>query len=307
MRCSISRASPKRPSKLALTFSLIVLLAGCASGRDQETESGRLAPAALPNYGLGDSYHFTDGSSDTVIAVDDNLVHWRGEGGTFDTSHDVLLPRVAWNTGNAQGERQIGAGPVLLFPLETGKSVKFTASRTVRSANGATDATVQEHWNCSVVGTERVSTRVGDFDTWRVDCAMQEEPPVTGHGLVQRSFYYAPAIGYYVRVEERVDDGDVKVADLSGYTTADPALAISALRQRSAALQRAMETELSGSRAAWTDPATGSAGDVVLMDTKHSDRYGWCRDFAEHIQWAGRLYVLNGTGCRDPGKVWNIV
>lgn len=296
MRCGFS---------LAGLVGIVALLAGCGSG--QPTQTGSLPPALLPNYGLGDAYHFTDDSAATVVAVDGNLVHWHGDGGTFVTSRDVLLPRLAWSNASEEGERRIGAGPVLLFPLETGKVVKFIATRSVHSSSGGVESIVQEHWSCAVAGVETLATSAGNLGTWRVDCVMQEDPPVTGDGVIRRSFYYAPAIGYYARIEEQVGDGPVHVATLSSYTTANPALAVTALQQRSAALQQAMEHEVSGSRTTWSDPTSGSAGDIMLIDTKRSARYGWCRDFTEHIQWAGRTYLLHGTGCRDPAKVWDIV
>ncbi len=284
-------------------ISVFATLAAC--GSNEPAQVGSLGPAQLPNYGLGDSYAFSDGSTETVVAVDGDAVHWRSSDGTYTTSRDVLLPRLSWSNGSTQGERYIGAGPVLLFPLQLGKRVKFTATSDVRDRQG--QVTVQEAWNCGVVGTARVATQAGDFDTWRVDCTMVEQPPVTGDGLIQRSFYYAPDIGFFARIEENVGDGSPRVAELTSYTTADPALAVSALRARSSALQRAMESETSGNRLAWADPATGSSGEVTVVDTRRSERYGWCRDFAERIRWAGRTYLLQGTGCRDPRKVWDIV
>jgi surface antigen len=304
MRYGLSRMPACRLVWLTGIAALATLLAGCES--NQPAEIASLPPALLPNYGLGDSYQFSDGETEIVTAVDDNLVHWRGDGGTYVTSRDILLPRLAWSNANGQGERRIGAGPILLFPLEAGKIVKFTASRSIRP-NAGPPIDVSENWACGVDGVDKVTTGAGTFDTWRVDCVMQENPPVDGDGIVRRSFSYAPAIGNFAEMSQRVGDGPVRIAQLTSYTTADPALDVSALRQRSAALQQALESELSGSQKTWSDLASGASGDIVLVDTKRSPQYGWCRDFVEHIQWDGRTYLLRGTGCRTPAKVWNIV
>jgi hypothetical protein len=292
--------------RLAGPITLLAILNGCGSQPPAGATS--LSPAALPTYGLGDSYQFSDGSSDSVTAVEDDVIHWHAnDGSTYTTSRDVLLPRLAWTNGSERGERRISGDPAQLFPLEAGKEVGFSATRTVRPSRRGRPVTVQEDWACGVFDPARMTTKAGVFDTWRVDCTMRETPAVTGNGLIRRNFYYAPDIGFYVRMEEGVGDGPLQVADLSGYTSSDPILASSALRRRSIQLQKALESEVSGSQKTWTDPATGAGGVVSLLDTRRSGQYGWCRDFAERIRWSGRVYALHGTGCRNPAKVWDIV
>ena len=305
MQHSRSLASAGSLSGLAGGIALLALLTAC--GSKQPADLGALPPAPLPTYGLGDSYQFSDGSGDAVISVGGDLIRWQAKNGTYVTARDILLPRLAWDTGGETGERRITVGPLQMFPLEKGKGVKFNATRTVRQLGRDQPVTVQEDWRCEVAGTASVATQAGDFQTWRVDCAMHETPAVTGNGALQRSFYYAPDIGFYVRTEERIGDGPTHEANLSGYTTSDPILTTSALRQRSIELQRALEAQPSGSQATWSDATTGASGKVMLIDTRSSERYGWCRDFAERIIWSGRSYSLHGMGCRNPAKVWEIV
>jgi hypothetical protein len=290
---------------LAGSITLLAMLNGC--GSQQPAQSTSLPPAQLPTYGLGDSYQFSDGSSDSVTSIEDDVIRWRAnDGSSYTTSRDVLLPRLAWTNGSERGDRRISGNPAQLFPLEAGKEVGFSATRTVHPRRGR-PITVQEDWACGVFDPARVTTKAGVFDAWRVDCTMHETPAVTGNGLIRRNFYYAPDIGFYVRMEEGFGDGPPQVADLSGYTSSDPIMAGSALRRRSIQLQKALESEVSGGQATWTDPATGAGGVVTLLDTRRSEEYGWCRDFAERIRWSGRLYALHGTGCRNPAKVWDIV
>ncbi|HET7881985.1 MAG TPA: hypothetical protein VFL55_13955, partial [Acetobacteraceae bacterium] len=136
---------------------------------------------------------------------------------------------------------------------------------------------------------------------------MRETPPLDGAGVIRRAFNYAPAIGYYVRTEEQVGDQVPRVAELTSFTSSDPVLPDSALRRRSAEIQRVLESELSGTRATWSDGRSGAVGSLDLLDTRYSERYGWCRDFSEQIRYTGRLYQLHGMGCRDPEKTWQLV
>lgn len=291
--------------RFAGRLAWLALLAAC--GTSQPTDLGPLASAPLPNYGLGNSYRFSDGSIDTVVSVVQDTVRWRSRAGTYVTARDVLLPRLAWTEGGITGERRFPLGPVQLFPLEAGKGIKFIAVRIVRGPGESRPVTVQEDWRCNVAGATNLTTRAGNFDTWRVECAMHETPAVTGNGVAQRNIYYAPAIGYFVRTEESVGNQPPRVAELTSFTSSDPVLPDSALRRRSNEIQRALEKELSGSKATWSDAGSGAIGNLQLLDTRHSERFGWCRDFDEHIRYSGRLYALHGMGCRDPAKTWQIV
>jgi hypothetical protein len=280
---------------------LLVALVSCGSQSGDDFAS--LPPSPLPTYGIGDSYQFSDGSTETVVATERSDVRWRGSDGSYVTSRDVLLPRLSWSNHRVQGERRIGAGPALLFPLQSGKSVAFTATRTVRASSGDRPVTTHENWHCNVAGVVPVTTQAGRFRTWRVDCAMFEQPG----GMIQRSEYYAPDIGYYVRREEKIGNAPMQVVELTDYASAEPALPATAWRLRVTDIQQALESEVSGRSSTWRDAATGDAGDVQPLKTVQSATYGWCRDFAEHIRTAGRMYSLQGTGCRNATGAWDIV
>jgi hypothetical protein len=282
-----------------------LLLAGC--GSNQPGNVAGLATVPVPDYSVGDSYRFSDGTTESVVAVDRDQVRWNGGDGSYVTSHEVLLPRLGWSNATVQGERRIAAPEPLLFPLQPGKNVVFSATRTVRPLSGATPVTANEKWRCDVVGTVREQTWAGAFNTWQVTCVMTEQPEAPGSTVVQRTFYYAPEIGFYVRREERSAEGPAREIELAGYTSAEPAMPASAVRLRVGGIQQALEHASSGAAASWHDPATGDAGDVLPIRTVRSSQYGWCRDFTEHIRATGRAYELRGTGCRNPAGVWDIV
>lgn len=293
------------PVSACCVISLLVLPAGC--GPTPPATPAQLPTAPVPDYSVGDSYQFSDGATESVVTIDHDAVQWRGNSGTYVTSRDVLLPRLAWSDTSVHGERRIAATAPLLFPLQPGKSVDFGATRTVRPLTGRTPMTVRENWRCNVAGTARVATPAGAFNTWRVDCSMSEQSAAAGSPIVQRSFFYAPEIGFYVRRDERLGDAPMQQVELVSYTSAEPALPDSALRLRVDRIQQALEQKLSGEALVWHDPATDDEGDVLPIRTVQSSQYGWCRDFAEHIHATGRAYNLEGTGCRNPSGIWVIV
>jgi surface antigen len=277
-------------------------LLGCAS---QQVAGPVLPPAPLPSFAAGTAYSFDDGRTERVAGTSAGLVRWRGSNGfVFTTTENVLLPRIAWSDTDARGERTLSVAPAALFPLSVGNSVAFRAvRRTVESRDGAiTD--IAESWQCRVDGTARVATKAGDFDTFRVACTLTTTPP--GDALT-RTFFYAPAIDYYVRREDRTAGGETQVITLTGYATAEPSLPADAVRQRAAVRQTALETTASGDTMAWRDGASGASGMVRPVSTMRSARRGWCRIYEESIEANAHRYHMERIACRARGGTWQLV
>jgi len=221
----------------------------------------------------------------------------------FTTTRNVLLPRLAWDGAEDSGRRTMSIAPTALFPLATGNTVSFQAvRRTARHAGGSLSE-LHEDWRCGVDGTARTATPAGDFDTFRVTCTMATVPP--GPTLT-RSFFYAPAIGYYVRREDRTSDGDAGTISLASFMTAEPSLPPTAERARAAARQTALETVASDGSLNWRDEATGAAGTVRPVSTSQSPRRGWCRIYLESIEADARRYRVEHIACRSRGGVWQV-
>ena len=132
----------RAPEWACCLINLLVLLGGCASIQQAGPAQPPLAP--VPEYGVGDSYQFSDGATESVITIDHDAVQWRDNDGISVTSRDVLLPRLAWSDTTVHGERRIATATPLLFPLQPGKSVEFGAIRTVRPLAARTPVTVHE-------------------------------------------------------------------------------------------------------------------------------------------------------------------
>ena len=299
----VASRSATRTARLAL-WLLPALLAACGSPTAGPAIS--LAPTPPPQYGIGDSYSFSDGSSATVVSTDRDRVRWKGTAGEWVTTDDVMLPSLSWHSGNSLGERAL-AGSAMLFPLEPGRTVLFNATSTMRSGFGGPGVVTHEQWRCGVLDAVTMETPAGRFPTWRVECTVVAQPRAAQASQTRRTYYYAPAIGYFVRRVERQDSGDTRVVNLVRYTSAEPSLPAAALARRVASIQGALEHDVSGAAARWSDPSTGDQGTVQPLRTVRSQQYGWCRDFAERINVAGRIYTLDGTGCRNGAGAWDIV
>jgi hypothetical protein len=283
---------------------LLSALAACGGGHQQGAASAALSSAPLPMYSAGDSYTFDDGTADTVIGAGNDSVHWSNTArARFVTSRDVLLPPLAWANAVQHGRRDY-AGPEPLFPLRPGSGATFTAALTEQPNGGGPDMRGQENWQCQVGEARRLHVAAGWFDTMRVDCSVTEMP---GGRYVQRSFFYAPSIGYYVRRVDRVGDAPPHAVELVAWTDGNPPLPDSALRQRVTAMQEALATRDNGTVLDWQDPATEVSGSVEPVRTAHGSDGRLCRDFQEHLEAFGRRYALTGAACRETAGDWQVV
>lgn len=274
-----------RCSAIVLALCLPVALAACGDGTPT-------AAIPLPSYGIGDTYGFDDGSVQTVVGTEGDDVYWRDDKASLVTTRDVLLPPLETRSPGGTIRRQLSTAG--LFPLTPDKRVTFTVME--EAPRGA-----QETGDCAVGGQVRAVTPVGSFETVRVTCAIRG---AGGGTVVHRTYFYAPSIGYYVRRDEWTGDGPPHSIRLVRYVAGAPVLSDAALRQRTTAIQQALENDVSDLTMAWRDPSSEANGTIEPVLTEHSPDSGWCREFREQIQVAQRHYDLLGTACRAQGGTW---
>jgi surface antigen len=277
-------------------------LLGCTS---QQVAGPSLPPAPLPNFAVGNAYTFDDGRIERIAGISAGLVRWRGaDGFVFTTTNNVLLPRVAWSDADARGERTMSITPAALFPLTRGNNVAFRAVRHTMESRGGAVANIAETWQCRVDDTARVATKAGDFDTFRVTCTLDTGSSGTS---LTRTFFYAPAIDYYVRREDRTGTGETDAITLTAYTTAEPSLPADAVRTRAAVRQTALESVPSGEAMPWRDGASGISGTVRPVSTMRSARRGWCRVLEEAIEANAHRYHIERVACRKRDGRWQLI
>lgn len=275
---------------------------GCAR---QQDAGPAMPPAPLPHVAVGDTFEFDDGRVERVTALSGGQVQWQGlDRFTYRTFSDVLAPRLAWSDGATRGERRFVTSSPSLFPLSVGRTATFNTERRVIDGGTSVTTTVAEAWHCRADGTARITTRAGTFDTFRVDCTLTTEPTTTS---LTRSFYYAPAINYFVRRDDSMSNGAATSMTLTTFTTAEPALPADAERLRSAAVQSALERAPSGQALPWGDPARGASGTVTPDRTIRSARRGWCRGYVEAIEANAQRYRFERLACRADNGIWRRV
>ena len=160
-----------------------------------------------PSFKIDDYFSFNNPDITwQVTAVDGDNVEWENNNGDSQiTTKNPLLPALEWQSKKrGEGRRIISDIKGKFFPLRVGNKIFFKTT-----VNTSKPPYVWEFdWTCDFTSKEKISVPAGIFDTYRVDCYRQKPE--------KWSFYYAPSIGYYVKMESNnnVNPNDIRTREL---------------------------------------------------------------------------------------------
>lgn len=71
-----------------------------------------------------------------------------------------------------------------------------------------------------------------------------------------------------------------------------------------ATLDRALESNVSGTRASWRNRGNGNHGSITPLRTYRASNGGFCRDYQEEVVVGSDSELYTATACRDPLGLW---
>lgn len=201
----------------ALAGCLCGLLAGCATGPQappgpsntpgplqaaRQLLQPRIVPTALPPalrpvLTPGDTFIYGRDQVVRVLAASPGELRWQAGDTTMRSTPDFFVP--AWPDTPADGSArpEISGQPEALWPLQVGKTVRFTDTRTDGSGWGGRPASRSLRWECRVVDARVSQVPAGDYDSFHVECrAYRSGIPLV---VQTRTWDYSPALGHIVR------------------------------------------------------------------------------------------------------------
>jgi|AGTN01.1.fsa_nt_gi hypothetical protein len=272
----------------------LALLAACAT--QAPPEGPALPPAPLPAFSPGEQVSWSNGATETVVAVEGEVVRWRDQNGnTFSGYRNFALPSLTWSYPNSRATTEVAVPPSTLWPLEVGKRAHFTVVQT-QTAFDTSRSTYSMEWECRVDATETVQVALGRFDTFRLRCSRYWR----GSNVGEVSWSYAPSLG---RVIKRTWTGAKAPEELVAIGTGplDPRAEKVAAKVRTKALDAAE----SGARA--RGAVEGVMAVVTPTATFATSSGSYCRDFLQRVNTARASAVTAGTACRSPKGEWLVV
>lgn len=282
---------------LGLLPLLALTLTACAERPPLLAQGPALPPAPLPTLRVGDSVSWSNGQTETVVAVEGEVVRWRDQdGNTYAGYRNFMLPSLEWDYPKTRAVTAMEVAPQTLWPLKAGNSAHFTVAQRLTLKIHDSEYAYRDEWMCGVEGTEQVTIRLGDFDTWRLRCQRYWR----GSNVGEIVWNYAPAIGQVVkRTWTGAEEPEELVAIGHGALPAKADKVAGKVRQRS------LEVLASGRK------AVGRSADVQTMvqpiASFRSDKGRWCRDFLQTISSGTAWATSTGSACRDDGGTWNVV
>lgn len=284
----------RRACRLLPFFSLA--LAACTELPPQ-VAGPTLPPAQLPLLRVGDSVSWSNGQTETVVAVDGEVVRWRDQdGNTFAGYRNFVLPSLAWDYPETRAVNSMDLPPDTLWPLKAGNEAHFQVEQRLTLKIHESEVAYTDEWMCGVLGTERVEGRLGSFDTWKLRCQRYWH----GSNIGEIVWNYAPALGQVVR---RNWTGAKEPEELVAIGRGP--LDAKAERVAAKVRQQGLEKLASGRK------ALGRQGDVqVWVRPKATYRAAdgaWCRDFLQTVSTATARAIAAGSACRETDGKWAVV
>jgi len=280
------------------------LLAQVARAHPTPAHYNQADPTGGPLYESGDAYIYTDGQVETVVSVNKDRVEWRNAvGSRWSSAHDLALPSNQADTGATTAHRP------LAWPLKVGATATYAAAAPSASA-GNSSRGAPDLWQCLVQGRERIAVAAGIFDTYKVVCELDRGTPDTTQS---RSWYYAPAVGHYVRY---VDNASSTSSDSTGTRSRDLVAILPSVKGWPSeariglewAVSHALEVKPDGQPVPWESSAIAARFVIEPGRRVDWDDSGQCRHFAltrTASDGAQRRYP--GVACRHASGRWQVL
>jgi hypothetical protein len=295
---TLDEAPPMTRPSLPLLAMAALTLAACSQPQRPTLSAGPdLPPAPLPRWQVGDSVSWSNGQTETVVAVEGEVVRWRDQdGNTYAGFRNFALPSLEWDYPKTKAVTAMTVAADALWPLKPGNRVHFMVNQRLTMKIHDSEVAYHDEWACAVDGTERVAVRLGQFDTYRLRCQRFWR----GSNIGEIVWNYAPALGQVVRRNWTGAEEPEELVAIGHGTLGAKAEGVAAKVR-----QHGLEALPTGNR------ALGRTGlieaSVQPKTTFRTDNGIWCRDFIQQISTATAQATAAGSACRDKDGRWTVV
>lgn len=269
----------------------------------------RAAPAVLAvdpavatgGYEVGERYVFSGGITHDVVEANSVLLKWRtSEGESFRSPYPVGLPVLEWDYGSWRGRNRSSRDREAAWPPAQGIAVGFDVHSeewNIEDGDRAPRQVRDVRWTCLNEGTREIEVPAGRF---MVDVIACDRWPVVAGDWQRRVWYFAPAVGHYVRRDD-LDTSGLQIESLT-LVAALPGGGTVVQEGLRGLLRDTLSTRPRNEPAVWTDPA-GTRRFVVRVtrDFKGEDGRA-CRAYTITRAETDRRRDFPGVSCYDMAK-----
>lgn len=280
------------------------LLAGCVTlppGQGGMQGQSAAMGEPLPEFVIGEKFIFDDKRSETVIAIDGDVVTWQTSNGVTRSSYkNPMLPYLRWWGDGNVGRIEGNVTPTTLWPIRQGLHVRYW-TYVFESQPGRSEQRYTQDWECSVEAKAKTTVPAGTFDTRKVTCYRT----YSGYLRQTRTFHYAPSLGYYVsRHDESISNGtsDRKLVAHEFDTSVLPDTDKKALV---AQVQSALSRGETGKTASWQDSSKRVSVRIIPSEIEKQGPEGkTCRSYDGVFTVSGKTITNHRRACLGKNGVW---
>lgn len=269
-----------------------------------EAESAQLYAAFPPIYQVGSSYVYSDGRVETVAGIKGDLVRWTGtDGSRFTTHRNFFVPPVYWERAEDSGSTQLDRDLSALWLQDVGQEASFVAHTTIKRAQDEGEDLVETKasWRCRALKRERLSARVGTFETLKVLC---ETSTKTASAPLRRVWHYARGLNHYLRLSEGAgQDRAAELVAIRPRVSDWPPITRAALGR---AIEWALSTADDGQALPWSSSAVDTQVTIAVSRSFRDERGAPCRSFFQVWTDSRGKRRYPGVACRGETGEWSI-
>ena len=255
----------------------------------------------LPVYYLGDAFTYSSGRTETIERLEDDLVVWRNDlKASYERRRNFVLPTVRTRTDRGEVYRTFDVGSDVLWPLIPGTRRQFASKVRVRIEGDRGERLFIRDWICTVNGLERVSVRIGEFESVKISCDRFGR----GRWRQTRTWYFVPEIGHFVKRVDTYSSRDKREVELVSVRQAHKDLNSAARRSLYEMEQRTLERLPSGKSASWRAPGGRLQVKMTVTRTMRTEAGQFCRTFRIEILNGGDKRLVPGLSCRTWNGRW---
>lgn len=255
----------------------------------------------LPSYRQGDAYTYSSGRTETIEKILEDRVVWRNDlDSSFERYPNFVFPSINTKTDRGEVARNFDVPPDTLWPLIPGTRRQFKSEVRVKLDGQNGERLFYREWICKVLGMSRVEVQFGEFDSVEITCDRYSR----GKWRENRTWYYVPEIGHYVRRVDKFLGRKSRDTELVSIQQGFDGLSRDTKRALYDLEQRTLERMPSGKSANWRSSEGGIAVTMVVTRTLKTEAGQFCRTFRQTISGEGGDRLVPGLACRTWNGRW---
>lgn len=301
-----------------------VVLSGCVPSHQSSlqmqppTSTPAIGKSELPKYAIGTTYVYSNGSWERIAEIHPSYLIWENErGDQFLSSPDFTYRPARWESKNMKGYRSYSPTEYMysstrtsIWPLMLGNRINFD-EKSKWGVPGVYEKHADATWKCSVNSTQRISVPAGNFDTYRITCSRYSKVTRAKRARLweDKTFYYAPAVGHWVLLEQDFFGARPKVR--KELVAVLPSLSALGINKTTAIgikehFQQTLGTARSGEMERWNSDDEKISFSMTPLATYRLADGTPCRQYEQRLDlgWQSKNYF--GIACRGESGLWAV-